>query len=519
MELSLAARGTVTVNVDGAPAARVTTAERTVQPLPLAAGDHVLEVRYSKPANTDPLVRVSGVTPLVTPWPVAEWRRAAFRPARVAARAVDLLALLTILFGVAVTLRAVAWSRMPVLAAALLALFVVQGIAEAVPLRDRAVSLSGGDDWHGFEARGRAVAFGDVLMLYGQPPGKGDVLFYHPGYIVWLAGVHLVGTEDFAGPVFLNFLLLFAATLAVYRLGLALFDRRIAIGALLLLVPIEEIAFMRHYTVTLLSENLFFPLIAFTVLALVRVAQTGSWPMAACAGLMAGAATLTRSPLTVYVFPALIAVAAAVRALHKRRVAIVPVVVLIAVCWAAVISLATIRNYIAAGVPVLINQGSLHGVLEVNLSGSADDRAYFEALFGHNDLAWTLGLIARAIIDHPRDMLRGYVAKLGFSFGWLSLMGQHFHPELVAVSVGYLLAVICCRAARAPATWPVHAFLVAYLLPLVMYIPSTYGYRLILPLYLFFPLFASALGVALVDRLASARAVHDRTPAGERSPS
>jgi len=69
-------------------------------------------------------------------------------------------------------------------------------------------------------------------------------------------------------------------------------------------------------------------------------------------------------------------------------------------------------------------------------------------------------------------------------------------------SAGYLLAVLLIPSARAAATWPIHAFVIAHLAGMALTMPSNYGYRLILPLYLFFPLFGARAAAELRSRLA-----------------
>ena len=243
-------------------------------------------------ADTDPLVRVSAGGATVSPRVEPAWRLAAAMPVRVAARAVDVLFLLAFALACWRLLARVDWSPLGAAALAMLLLFVAQGLFAAAPYQQRAVTLSGGDDWLGFEARGRAVATGDVLLRFGQPMGQAGVYYYYPGYSYFLAAVHALGSEDLSAPIFSHFLLLCAANLLVFGIAERVFDRRTAVGALFALVAIEELAFIRHYTVTLLSENLYFLTSAFTVDRLVRFAQTRqraqlTWsgvPTSACPG-------------------------------------------------------------------------------------------------------------------------------------------------------------------------------------------------------------------------------------------
>jgi hypothetical protein len=181
LHLTVEVRGTASLVVDGRTVLGATTGHPSAADLNVSAGDHVVDVRYSKPPNTDPLVRIGGVG-RVTPWSAAPWRLAASAPARTVARILDLGALAVFAWVLWTLAPTVAWSPARAGAAAMLVLFVAQGLAASMPLQHRAVSLSGGDDWTAYEAQARAVATGDLLMLFGQPPGHGDVLYYYPGY-------------------------------------------------------------------------------------------------------------------------------------------------------------------------------------------------------------------------------------------------------------------------------------------------------------------------------------------------
>jgi hypothetical protein len=89
------------------------------------------------------------------------------------------------------------------------------------------------------------------------------------------------------------------------------------------------------------------------------------------------------------------------------------------------------------------------------------------------------------------------LTKIGFSFGALQWMGLRFHPELLGPGLGYLVAVPLLSAARRVRTWPIHGFVLAHLVGMALTTPTIYGYRLILPMHLFFSMFA----IALVERV------------------
>jgi hypothetical protein len=512
LPLSVTVRGKATVSVDGQTVIVADSSSPQAHEVTLSPGDHQIDVTYLKPADTDPLIALRGFDPpgrgdlLVTPEPVSEWRRAAYRVTGVVALAADAMAALA--FVVALWRLAVARRAEPVpgagalvavrrLCVSMFAIFLVQGVYAAVPYLHRAVSLSGGDDWLAFEARAREVVTGGLLMRFGRPFGAGEVFYYYPGYSYFLAGVHRLTGEDLSGVLFVHFILLFLANVAVFRIAEALFSRPIAIASTIALVGIEELAFMRHYTVTLLSENLYFLTVPLTVLGLVRFLQSGRRRPLVWAGLAAGVSAITRPAMMLFLVPAaLIILAASVRGGQRYRSIAASLGVFIA-CWFGVVFLITLRNYVVAGQPILISESPAHSFILYNLPPTADARPHYMAMYS-GGLRSAAQVMLRIIVDHPGDSLRGVTTKIGFSFGMIQWMGGSMHPELVLASALYLVALLSCSAARTMFTWPVHAFVAAHLVGMVLTMPSNYGYRLILPMYLFLPMFGARFVKAMM---------------------
>jgi hypothetical protein len=167
--------------------------------------------------------------------------------------------------------------------------------------------------------------------------------------------------------------------------------------------------------------------------------------------------------------------------------------------WILAVLPATARNYFAAGEPVLISNSPAGSFINYNTPPNVDERFYRELYLSGKSSA--PAVLARIVLEHPIDSLRGVAVKLGFSLGLLQLMGGHLHPELVAASFGYVAALLLCPAARSMTTWPVHAFILAHLAGMVLTMPSNYGYRLILPMYLFFPMFAVHFAIEAAQRV------------------
>jgi hypothetical protein len=517
LPLVVSTRGRTTVSIDGHPA--IDVASRDVpasrsEMLTFSPGEHRIDVTYLKPANTDPLIAVHGFDErrldaplLITHAAAGSVRRLAFRAAALVGRAADLLAgvafvLILGRLGAARREGSPNWWRVPsteALCAAMFALFLVQGIQAAAPHVHRAVSLSGGDDWLAFEARAREVLTGGLLMPFGWAPGKGEVFYYYPGYSYFLAAVHRLTGEDLSGPIAVNFLLLFLANVVSYRIAKATVGRSAAVAGTIALVAIEELAFVRHYTVVLLSENLYFLTVPLTVLGLVRFVQHGRRTSLAWAGLAAGASALTRPVMLLYLVPAVcIVLVASMRARQKPTTILASVGVLTA-CWFLVVSLATIRNYLVAGSPVLICETPAHMFVQYNVPPTVDPRPYMTAYGG--GIGSAARILARIVVEHPLAWLDVALRKIAFSFGVLPILGGRLHPELVLASGGYLAALVWSSRARALDMWPIHGFIAAHLAGMVLSNPNIYGYRLILPIYLFLPMFGAHLVVDAIARV------------------
>jgi hypothetical protein len=107
--------------------------------------------------------------------------------------------------------------------------------------------------------------------------------------------------------------------------------------------------------------------------------------------------------------------------------------------------------------------------------------------------------------DHPRAFLSELFTKIMFSLGMTHWMGQRVHLELVAPSLAYALVLLFDRRARRWQTWPLHLFVMTHVLSMTLSMPGKYGYRLILPSYLFLDLFAALLVATLTERAVRTR--------------
>ena len=509
LRLSLRVRGAATVSIDSVPALSVTSSRELqagaatvgVQP-----GTHTIVVTYAKPADTDGLVelmagesRASETIEVLAVAPTSEDAAAAgwIAPLRWTAFALHGAAFLLVALLV-MNLRgtgsgAASW-RERVLYASLAGAYLAQGIWKALPRSGHFLALSGGDDWLQFEALSREILLGGPLITYGQPLGQGDPYFYYPLYPYFLAVVHRLTGEDLFGVIVAQFAVLLLATIVIHRFARRLVGESAALVGLVLLVVVEQLAFTRHYTTVLLSDNLYFLTVAAAVYLLSRFAQAGEKRILLAAGLACGVSAITRPSMMMLLPLAVPFVAAASRRHGSTWARALGQTSAFVFCWAAVLSLTLLRNYLVSGRPVLITSGQewsfvLHNLPSNDLLGFYQNRM---ASLGGGYRATTM-VLAEMLWSHPAAFLYGVWLKILFSLGMLHLMGGNVHPELMALSAGYLGSVIFCRAARQFGAWPAHLFIASHLVAMTLSMPGIYGYRLILPMYLFFAVFSGLL--------------------------
>lgn len=504
--LTLTARGGATLSVDGAPVLAVSPDRlgRSARAAVIfSPGSHELTLAYVKPADTDPLIRLTGLDDdghgglAVTAAPATAGRRALLAPIRILATTLDAaIAASFVWLGILIAgaIDRPRWWQPRTLALAMFALLAIEGAYLSSNQIGRAETLSGGDDWHAYEARAREVFIHGFLMQDPQfPPGHGELYDYPPLYSYYLAGVHWLGGDGLFAPLFSHFMLLFGTNVVIYLIGRRLYGEGVAVGAVAALLVLEQIAFVRHYTQNLFTENLYIFTVALTVYWLVDFMDTARIRDMVWAGLTAGASMLIRPAIATYLPLAVLVVMAGawLKTRRIRPVVIAPTVLLAALL--AVVSLAVARNYFVAGEPTMFKNVPSRFAVMYNLPDTPDARnRYLDQHTG--TLASTFAILFQMLVEHPRDFLVNRVGlKLAFSFGVLNVMHQNFHPELVLASVAYLLAIVLLPSARARLTWPVHAFVVSHLCAMILTMPSNYGYRLILPMYIFFTMFGAAL--------------------------
>jgi len=502
------ARGEVQFSVDDVVAA--------ASPVTIAPGLHVLYVQYRKPkviegalhvqpldANGEPRDWAIGE---VTPAPVSPAQRSAARWLVVVAWGAHLLAAVMVIAGIGPALaaklrqvRTLRWVEAAPLCVMPVVMFglTLQGLWKSRHLVDHVWTLTGGDDWLAFEMNAREILFNGWLLPRGDLPGKGVPYYEYPGYGYFVAGAHWLTGDSMAGVILINFVCLALATVLVHAIATRITGRLAALIAVAWLLALEQMDFVRYYTITLLSENLFFPLAALTVYLFVRFAQSGQWWTVMAGAAAGGLAAATRPTMLLYLPVAMILLPLArLKRDGIAKAALVPLFVV--VCWLAVISPFTYRNYVMSGRPVLITEGQAQTFIEFNLPPSppatrAQNEKYLQD-FRNSNLSAVI-ILLRILWDFPMETLANWGTKAGFGFGMVHWMGaaNQPHPELIITSVIYLAALLLLREARSIGAWLVHGFVLTHLATMMLSMPSNYGYRLILPMYVFMVIFAAAL--------------------------
>ena len=177
--------------------------------LPLKPGHHVIEVRYQKPAETAPLLRLEqtpgksiafmndAITPFETQPSALSRRGVAASLSAGCCTSPRSSRLHGALAGHSRAMIARAF-RSRLLSSALL---LAQGVWKSQHLVDRVWTMSGGDDWLNYEMSGRDVVLNGLIMSQGGVIGRGQPFSLYPGYAYFVAFAHWLTGESIAGVV------------------------------------------------------------------------------------------------------------------------------------------------------------------------------------------------------------------------------------------------------------------------------------------------------------------------------
>ena len=490
----------------------------------VSAGRHTVTATYVKAANADGAFHLSfnwpdGHAIAVVPTPVSGPQSPV---TRLIALILDIMVIaLLVAAAIPVFSQVLSGShRIPVIVGTSLAVILgAQGFITARPWLDRMQTLGGGDDWLGFESRARDVLQHGVLMTLGKPLGEGTAYFYHPFYSYVLAAAHAIGGESLFAPIFMHFLVLAATAFLMWSFARGIFGELPAACALAALLVIFELDFIRYYTITLLSENIYVLTVTLCLRAFAQWAQDESPGKLIQAGLWAGVSAVTRPAMMMFFVPAMFVafvIAARPPSPRLRRAGRTTVArglaaaAMIAVSWLVVIAPFTIRNWIVSRKLVLISDSLGGGFIIHNTPPGFDPAAYLTGFSG--GVVASIGVLWRILIEHPSEFLSLQIRKLGFTLGMVHWYTDYRpHPELVAISALYLVMLVLSPMLRRAALWPVHAFVLAHVASMGMTAPWNYGYRLILPGFVYTTTFSVAAAAAwLLKRQAR---VHERLTA------
>jgi hypothetical protein len=369
-----------------------------------------------------------------------------------------------------------------------------EGLCKSRHLVGHVWTLTGGDDWMMFEYSAREAILNSILITEGKPLGQGTAYFAYPGYTYFTALVHVVTGESLAGIILMNFVMLALATVFVLRLARLLVPAPAALMAMVWLLLLEQADFVRYYTVTLLSENLFFATTAGAVLGFTTYVVEGRVRRAVQGGAWGGVSAVTRPSLMMFL-PFALGVTA-IAAWRRRSFRGVLAVTAALAAWMLVISPFTIRNYLVAGEPILISSGQAKSFIDYNMPPE-NQRFYLDIYDGSlTSAAIALGWM---LVQQPGAVVGATAHKIGFSLGmvhWAQDMKPH--PELLVTSVLYFASFIVVPAARSLAAMPLHLFVLTHLAAVTLSLPWNYGYRMILPMYPLMTIFAMAVPARLL---------------------
>ena len=142
----------------------------------------------------------------------------------------------------------------------------------------------------------------------------GATAYRPPGYPVVLAAAYEVTGQRFTAGRLANVLLGTIAVLLLYALVTRLWDRRAALWVAAAAAVAPPLVWL---SATLLSENLFVPLVLATALCVALQRERGGLPLAAAAGALLGLAVLTRSNALVLALPVVLGLAHGTARRHR----------------------------------------------------------------------------------------------------------------------------------------------------------------------------------------------------------
>ena len=394
--------------------------------------------------------------------------------------------------------------------AAILALAVLASLVDALAFArlvdGRLLLLSGGNDMLTYETFGRDIATNGPLMLLGAPRGEALPFYFQPFYPYFLAATHLMFGEDYFGVFFLQRFGVWMSLIVMTSIARGLFGNVAACGAAVS-GGVFIVLKLLHWSSVQLSEMLFIPLICLCLQQLVALAKGAGAGTAATAGLLGGLATLTRSSLSVawlVLIPFLWTIRRRAgfrtRAIHGALLTMI-----------AVISLATVRNWVASGqwVPIATS-----GPVVLLLGNPPPPGTPEHADKPHAVLRWldpddrTVRVIEGAL-HQPAAFAANLVKKALYTLGFFGayIPGAAWSPVFVLMWSAALFGLLARRDAFASSVGALAAWLPAlmagaHFAAVTIFVPHVYGDRLVLPFYV---LIVPYVGAAIALTVGAAR--------------
>jgi 4-amino-4-deoxy-L-arabinose transferase-like glycosyltransferase len=364
--------------------------------------------------------------------------------------------------------------------------FAAQGLVASASHRDLTVFLIG-DDMRQYASDGRNIALHGLLMNQGRPLFTGQPFYFYPLYPYFVALTHMLFDESFYGVIFLQFVLLGGTIAIIAWLASDLFGDRVAWLALAILCVLAEMDFVRYYTISVFTDNLYYPLVAAATAAMWLTQKTGGARRAILAGALGGLATLTR-PSMMFVLPLFMLWLLrnrAERAVPRRAAAGLA----FATAWMAAVGLATLRNWLVSGRFVLLAESSLQILLFLAPAG-VNAASYMPN--AKPSVPETVVAAFKLFRDHPYEVLIVEARKLAFMAGFTNLMPSfRIHPEFLGLTGGYVgwwLQV----GRRGGYGGAVHVTLLGHVVAFLVASPMTYGYKTMLILMILVVPFVAA---------------------------
>lgn len=348
-----------------------------------------------------------------------------------------------------------------VVAALVPLVFFAAGLARAAPFVDNVTpALASGDDWLTYKLNAVSILEGGLSM----PAVKGP--YRRPGgflYNYFLAGVFRVfGTNASYAYVIQSALLglSVAVMFLAFRRYLTPLTGLAYLGALSAFMGVDV---YRRYTFRLLSENLLIALVPPMLWLILRSHERRSGWSGAAAGVLVGAAFLTR-PNLLLLGPAVAFLLLVYEPSKGRGRLAVPAAFLAG--FLAISALMPLRNYVAAGTPSLAAVAYAGDWATGNRLAQAPSR--------------------EISLENLGTMVNYYGRRVLFTVGWLPAFVAEYRvrPHWLAAWAGALAFAWIAVRRRRVEFWQalLVAFVVVYLAPLVaVAMIHNYGFRMIVP--------------------------------------